>query len=161
MATAVSKMVTKMLRPYDQEEDKLMVPTALTVHPSQNIASTATCPTVLLEQTHLSILDLDEAQQVPMRSTLLADGPLLPSRKRSSTLQQECLTNHFYITHHAGCAVLVQQGHLPLGHQSQFRLPPRHQEWATSSCERRTVRMQSSSVLRYEGYRAMASPTLP
>ena len=35
----------------------------------------------------------------------------------------------------------VQQGHLSLGHQSRFSLPPRQQKWTAASRERRTVRM--------------------
>ena len=79
-----------------------------------------------LEQTRLSILSWNPG---PRRGREIA------------YLQHESLTKHFYITHLAGCAVVVNKDTF----HSDIQLPPRHREWAASSRERRTVRMGTTS----------------
>ena len=107
-------------------------------------------PNRLLEQPRLNILSWNpgprRGREGAIEEHIAVKWHVITLQEAIGYLQHECLTNHFYTAHFAGCAVLFQQGHLSLGHQCQVHLPPRQKKWATSSRERRTVRMGTTGT---------------
>ena len=98
----------------------------------------------LLEQTRLSIPSWNprprRGREGAIEKHTAEKWRVIARQEAIEYLQHECLANHFCGTHHSGCAVLFNKDTFSLGHQSQVRSPSRHQKWATSSRERRTVR---------------------
>ena len=92
--------------------------------------------TGLLEQTRISILSWNPG---PRRGREGAHA----LQEATEYFQHQCFTNHFYITHFAGCAILFNTFHSDIQFNSVYIHSNRN--GAASGHERRTVRMGTTS----------------
>ena len=135
--------------------------------PKPNFRFDNSVPNRLLEQTRLSILSWNPGRRRGR------DGAI--EEHIAGAMARDCAPGcdrvpparvpHGSLLHYPRrwLCCLVQQGHFSLEHQFQVHLPPRHKKWATSSREEGQSGWVLQAVIsrRSEGFRVMASPTLP
>ena len=120
-----------------------------TPHPILNIALTTKCLIGYAGVRRLSILSWNpgprRGKDGAMERHIAVKWHIIALQEAIEYIQHEYIDESFSCNSLCWLCCLVEQGQLSLGHQSYFRLPPRHQRWAAASRERRTIRIGPTS----------------